>query len=146
MDNEFPIRRAGAFTLIELLVVIAIIVVLAAIIVPLVGVTGDKKAISTTRAEIERLSTLISVYKFKTGFYPPEPQPANDPTNSSLFYELISTTFYTNNNLFANDRFNVSISDNELYVACGVSNVFNSIVTNSYNDIDEQPQNRFRVF
>lgn len=127
MDKRLPFRRAGAFTLIELLVVIAIIIILAGIIVPLAGVTGDKKAISTTRAEVERLSTLISVYKLKTGFFPPDPQTSNDPTNASLFYELISTVLLADNRTLTNSQFDVGITTNELGAACGVATVFNSI-------------------
>jgi type II secretory pathway pseudopilin PulG len=126
MVDRIPSRRTQAFTIIELLVVIAIMIVLAGIIVSLTGVTGDKKAISTTRAEIERLSTLIETYKLKTGFYPPDP-PANvaEPTNSSLFYELISTTIF--GNTFSNLTFGVGITSAQLNTACGVPTVFNSV-------------------
>lgn len=138
--SEFrPTRfRARAFTLIELLVVIAIILVLAALVVPLAGFTGDKKAISTTRAEIDRLSTLIEIYKQKNGFYPPEPNIAGlEPTNSSLFYELISMTLH-NNGTFSNGAFDITVKDTDLMTVCGVPTVFNAISNASSADIEDR--------
>src|ERR1044072_4947286 len=108
MVNHTSSRHVKAFTIIELLVVIAIMIVLAGIIVSLTGVTGDKKAIATTRAEIERLSMLIEAYKHKTGFYSPHPPPNVEPTNSTLFYELISTVI--TNGIFTNYQFATGIS------------------------------------
>jgi prepilin-type N-terminal cleavage/methylation domain-containing protein len=119
-----------AFTLIELLVVMAIIALLAGMIVALMGVTGDKKAISTTRARIEELSTLVEVYKLKTGAYPPAPLPTlwpgTEPTNSSLFYELISMEL-TGPAFFSNKQFQVGVRQSDLQLVCGTPRIFNSV-------------------
>jgi type II secretory pathway pseudopilin PulG len=141
MCNQFPSRRSTAFTLIELLVVIAIMIILAGVIVSLTGVVGDKKAISTTRAEIERLSTLIEVYKLKTGFYPPPPDPNlapnTDPTNTTLFYELTSMELVAPA-LFSNQQFQVALTGAQLQLACGLARVFNSVRVDPAGDIEDR--------
>jgi len=71
LRSPFAVRRSAspssAFTLIELLVVIGIMVLLAGLVVGLAGPVGDRKAISRTRAELERLALWIDTYKAKTG-------------------------------------------------------------------------------
>lgn len=125
------------FTLIELLVVMAIIALLAGMIVALVGVTGDKKAISSTRAEIERLSTLIQVYKLKTGFYPPDSGNAVDPTNSTLFYELISAEMVAPG-VYTNRQFQIGVAGAQLLAATGVGTIFNARQVNASGDIEDR--------
>ncbi len=113
----------SAFSLIEILVVIAIMALLAGLTVGLVGITGEKKRILAAKTRIEKLNMLVELYKSKKGFYPPDnPNNFSDPTNTSLFYELVGaevsgTTFKTPY---------ASIDKGDLQVGCGVSIVANS--------------------
>jgi len=141
MVRNPPTYRPRGFTLMELLIVIAIIAILAGMIVALVGVTGDKKALSTTRAEIERISTAIEGYKLKIGVYPPSPSPVTfpntDPTNTSLFYELTSAELFLPAQ-YTNRQFQVGITQSELYAACGVGRIFNSTKLDPGGDIEDR--------
>ena len=128
MNIEVEIRNisrpVAAFTLIELLVVIAIIGILAGLIVGLGGVVGDKKSISRTRAELERLETLIEAYKAKLGVYPPDnPNNPLAPTNTSLFYELAGAQKLPNGDF--DTPFGI-VSAATLNAACGVGGIVNS--------------------
>jgi prepilin-type N-terminal cleavage/methylation domain-containing protein len=92
-----------AFTLIELLVVIAIMATLAALILPVAGMVKKHQYLYNTQTQMAQLETAIDRYKAAYGFYPPSP--TNPPTvgNQSsyinqLYYELVGTTNYNNNN------------------------------------------------
>ncbi len=95
------VKSAQAFTLIELLVVISIIGILAALIIPLAGLAGAKKALKQTQAQKDMLVTAIENYHGKFGTYPPDNgtnallQPINPGTNT-LFYELTGVQFVNN--------------------------------------------------
>jgi prepilin-type N-terminal cleavage/methylation domain-containing protein len=83
-------RRRQAFTLIELIVVIAIIGLLAAMIIPVVGVVNRQKQIKTAQTQLSALQLAIDSYKTKLGFYPPDN--TNDPAINQLYFELMGTT------------------------------------------------------
>jgi prepilin-type N-terminal cleavage/methylation domain-containing protein len=82
-------QRQAAFTLIELLIVIAIISILAAMIIPVVGMVNAKKQISVAQAQLKGLEMAIDGYKTKLGYYPPD-NPVNSVTNQ-LYFELMGT-------------------------------------------------------
>jgi prepilin-type N-terminal cleavage/methylation domain-containing protein len=77
MTDNRPLSRhasqpAPGFTLIELLVVIAIILVLAAMLIPAVGLLRDRSRAATTRAAIVGLSVAMRSYadEDKRHFFP----------------------------------------------------------------------------
>ena len=83
-------RRRQAFTLIELIVVIAIIGLLAAMIIPVVGVVNRQKQIKTAQTQLQAMQLAIDSYKTKLGFYPPDN--TNSPAINQLYFELMGTT------------------------------------------------------
>lgn len=101
-NESFGKRHRKAFTLIELLVVISIIAVLAALILGIGGVVGQKKTIARAQTQMHKLQTAIEVYKARMGFYPPSTVvtladrtnvPVNRSARNALFYELTGTVF-----------------------------------------------------
>ena len=84
--HKFSSQRG--FTLVELLVVIAIIGILAAILLPVLGLVGDRARLAQTRAKYNQWSMALESYRFTYGFYPPaiprqaEPVPMDTPTAS----------------------------------------------------------------
>ncbi len=72
MDKTFSQKRkkSNGFTLIELLIVMVIIGLLGALVVPkYIGKVGESRQ-TTTKAQIELLSTALEIYKLDTGKYP----------------------------------------------------------------------------
>lgn len=69
MNSEQSARGAG-FTLVELLVVIAILGVLAAALIPAIGISTLRAQVGETKAEIQRLSTALDTYASQNGDYP----------------------------------------------------------------------------
>lgn len=70
----YPIKKKTAkrgFTLVELLVVIAIIGILAAILLPVLGLVGDRARLAQTRAKFNQWSMALENYRSTYGFYPP---------------------------------------------------------------------------
>lgn len=129
-------RSAGeaqaAFSLLEILVVIGIMALLAALTVGLVGVSGENKRVSTAKARIAKISLLIDTYKAKKGIYPPDnPNNFQQPTNTSLFYELAGVT--NSGSGFLNP-FGNFISKADLQTACGVGTILNVAA----GDVEEQ--------
>lgn len=128
-------RSRRGFSLIEILVVIAIMAVLAGLIVALAGVVGDRKAVSKTEAEVQRLALLIETYRAKTGVLPPDnPNNPSAPTNTSLFYELAGA-INNGNGTFTTPFGDISAAT--LTTACGVGGLINSA---SAADIEDRAQ------
>ncbi len=103
--------KAAAFTLIELLVVIGIIAILAAMVLGIGAMVGQKKTVARAQAQMHKLQTAIENYKSKMGFYPPgngrthidrrQEAVNQSAARNQLFYELTGTVFngtdrYTN--------------------------------------------------
>jgi prepilin-type N-terminal cleavage/methylation domain-containing protein len=132
VNRSTTFHRRGAFTLIEILVVIAIMAVLAGLIVGLAGVTGDKKAISKTQAEVQKIALLIEVYRSKIGVLPPDnTNNPTAPTNTSLFYELVGA-INNGNGTFTTPFGDVSAAD--LNTACGVGGIINAAAAGDIED------------
>ncbi|MCX7722753.1 MAG: type II secretion system GspH family protein [Verrucomicrobiae bacterium] len=106
MKKPYPNARGqpccveASFTLIELLVVIGIIAILAALMLGIGTVVGQKKTIARAQAQMHKLQTAIEDYKSKMGFYPPSSvftladrtnMPVNRAARNALFYELTGT-------------------------------------------------------
>lgn len=83
---------AAAFTLIELLVVIVIIGVLAAFLIPVIGVVSRLKYTNAAKAEMNQLETAIDTYKNDRGYYPPGNGDGTNGVANQLYYELEGTT------------------------------------------------------
>jgi general secretion pathway protein G len=64
------LRREDGLTLIELLVVLAIIGLIAAIATPQVIGYLDRAKVSTTKTQIQHLSTALDLFKLDIGRYP----------------------------------------------------------------------------
>jgi general secretion pathway protein G len=64
------LRNEDGLTLIELLVVLAIIGLITAIATPQVIGYLDRAKISTTKAQIQHMSTALDLFKLDTGRYP----------------------------------------------------------------------------
>jgi prepilin-type N-terminal cleavage/methylation domain-containing protein len=128
-------RSSRGFSLIEILVVIAIMAVLAGMIVGLAGVVGDRKAISKTEAEVQRLSLLIETYRSKIGVLPPDnTNNPSAPTNTSLFYELAGA-INNGNGTFTTPFGDVSVAT--LTTACSVGGIINAA---GVTDIEDRAQ------
>jgi prepilin-type N-terminal cleavage/methylation domain-containing protein len=133
MVNKRTKGNAG-FSLMEMLVVIGIIVLLAGMIVALIGPVSDKKKVNRTRAEIARIATMIETYQAKKGFYPPgNAANPNDPTNTSLFYELTGARFDALQNRYETPLSNF-VTATDLQNACGVGGILNSDRTGNVED------------
>lgn len=63
-------RRKHGFTLIEILVVIVVIAILATLVAPNVFQHVSTAKISTTKSQIEMLSTALDAYRLDNGQYP----------------------------------------------------------------------------
>lgn len=89
-------NKSCGFTLIELLTVIAIIGILAAILIPTVGVVKEKATIATSKARISQYLTAIETFKGTYKFYPFSDTLNDDEfdlsieANSRLFVETLS--------------------------------------------------------
>lgn len=88
--------KFGGFTLIELLTVIAIIGILAAILIPTVGVVKQKATVATSKARLSQYLTAIESFKGTYNYYPFSDE-LNDSrldlstqANSRLFVETLS--------------------------------------------------------
>ena len=111
------VRGRNGFTMIELLVVIGVIAILATLIIGVFSHVYEKKLRARVRTELEMLTSLISNYHEKKGFYPPgNANPANPGTNQ-LFYELVGSA--TN----ANDQF-VTVNWDKAIARADIKNTF----------------------
>jgi prepilin-type N-terminal cleavage/methylation domain-containing protein len=89
-----PSPSAG-FTLVELLVVMAILTVLAASLVVVIPKLRTGAMIKRARADIEGISTALTMYREDTGFYPVAPYKTTDinyepePADAVLYKALV---------------------------------------------------------
>ncbi|MDB6016984.1 MAG: hypothetical protein JWR19_1473 [Pedosphaera sp.] len=121
-----------AFTLIELLVVIAIIGVLAALLVPLTAIVSKKKAFARAEGELQEIQAVISRYKAKKGFYPPDNTNAAAP--NQLFYELMGTPFNSGVGVYSNQFGGDVISINTIDTIFHAGGIVNSSVDSTEVD------------
>jgi prepilin-type N-terminal cleavage/methylation domain-containing protein len=90
-------KNKHGFTLIELLTVIAIIGILAAILIPTVGVVKTKATIATSKSRISQYMTAIESFKGTYNYYPfigelnaLEAMDLSNSGNSEIFVETLS--------------------------------------------------------
>lgn len=93
------------FTLIELLTVIAIIGILAAILIPTVGVVKTKATVATSKARLAQYITAIESFKGAYNYYPfteelnnNEAMVLSSTSNSEIFVETLSARDIVNTN------------------------------------------------
>jgi prepilin-type N-terminal cleavage/methylation domain-containing protein len=128
--------NASAFSLIELLVVIAIIVVVAGLVVGLSAAASDRKNISRTQVERDRLVTLIENYKSRLGIYPPDN--ASNPGRNSLLYELAGATV---DRSVANPLYQTRFGDilsSDIFSGFGTNGIINASEVNASTDPTER--------
>lgn len=121
-----PQKRKSAFSLMELLVVIGIMILVAGMVVGLAGVVGEKKKISRTQVEREKLVTLIESYKTKIGVYPPQNPDPNNLGMNTLIYELAGAVIYPP---ATNPEYETpfgTIDSNTLFSVFGVRGIINA--------------------
>jgi len=70
MKNNQTQRAQRGFTLMELLAVIVIIGVLAAVIAPRLGDSGDRAKVNLAKTELGQIVQALDLYKLEVGRYP----------------------------------------------------------------------------
>lgn len=113
----------SAFTLIELLVVIAVIGVLAAIIIPSLGIVKINAIKKRIQGELKLVENAIVAYEANVGVYPTENK-AN-PALNALYYELAGTKLVGNEYQPLSGAGNITIASLNSFFGAGVTGFIN---------------------